>query len=100
MHVPPSPLQAVSMAYVAHRLGIEARTEATQRRHVLDLVANHQFPESLPGRTGCRSLRWDRRAVDAWFDDRLPPALKDHLEGGAADLVLHDLTTRAERIAA
>jgi predicted DNA-binding transcriptional regulator AlpA len=100
MHVPPSPLQAVTMAYVARRLGIHERTEATQRRHILDLVANHAFPSSLPGRLGCRSLRWDRRAVDAWFDGLLPPQLQDHFESSAAALTLADLAARAEAIAA
>lgn len=100
MHVPPSPLQAIDMAYVAFRLGIREKTEATQRRHILDLVANHGFPSSLPGRLGCRSLRWDRRAVDAWFDGLLPPQARDHLEDSAAAIVLADLTARAEAIAA
>lgn len=100
MHVSPSPLQAVNMAYVAHRLGISARTEATQRRHILDLVGNHGFPASLPGRIGCRSLRWDRRAVDAWFDSLLPPQVRDRIESSAADLALAELEARAEAIAA
>ena len=84
MHIlSPPALQPVGLAYIAHRRGA---TLAATRRALDWLITHNGMPGPLPvapGRTAKSSLaRWDKRAIDAWFDQMIPA----HLQGGVVAL--------------
>ncbi len=64
--------QAVSLFYIGHRLGHPGRTERWLRARVDWLTSHYDFPAPLPA-PRASERRYSRRAVDAWFDRRLPP---------------------------
>lgn len=74
MPIPTDP--PVALAYVAHRRGASL---AATRRALPWLISVKGFPPPLPleGRSVASArARWDRRAVDAWFDLQIPEHLR------------------------
>lgn len=73
---------------VARRLGARGEVQALVRQ-LRVLIRIERFPAPLPGVRGTATLtgeaavrataRWDRRAVDAWFDGLLPPGAREAL---------------------
>lgn len=73
----------VSLWYIATRAGVSDRSGNWVVNYVRLLIANEAFPKPLPyfgfnekkrQGVGLHS-RWNRVAVDAWFDGFLPPQL-------------------------
>ncbi len=67
--------------YVQRRGGWHQLTGPRLVKHVAQLVAAHDFPTPYPSRRGGAvttdvvvASTWPRVAVDAWFDNFLPPA--------------------------
>lgn len=73
----------VSLWYVAKRAGFSNRSVVWLINYVRLLIANDHFPTPLPyygfnkrKRQGIGlHSRWNRTAVDAWFDGFIPPHL-------------------------
>jgi hypothetical protein len=73
----------VSLWYIATRAGVSDKSGNWILNYVRLLVANEDFPKPLPyyglnekKRQGLTlHSRWNRVAVDAWFDGFLPPRL-------------------------
>lgn len=70
----------VGLGYIMHHSGQEGHGLRWQLAYVEALIANDGFPVPLPlyrqGRpvAGVKlASRWQRIAVDKWFEDRLPP---------------------------
>lgn len=85
--------------------GTRPRTLTWQLNYLRDLIANADFPTPLPLRirergSGTirltdqvqRASRWQRRAVDQWFDDQLPPgaAAADTAERRAGETIMDE----------
>lgn len=70
---------------LAVQLGINGKTSAYQVGYVRALIEQQNFPEPLPRYIHSRHIhitgaaavapaaQWQKAAVDAWFDGRLPP---------------------------
>lgn len=98
---------AVGLFYIARRLGKETRTVGWLCTYVQALVEHHGFPTPFPHmRKGDISLRvtgkatWDRRGVDAWFDDRLPSHLAVVYDNSENARYAAELDRRAGNLAA
>jgi hypothetical protein len=73
----------VSLWYIARRAGFSNRSGAWMVNYVRQLIARDHFPAPLPyyglnerKREGLGlHSRWNRLAVDAWFDGFIPPHL-------------------------
>lgn len=68
---------------VAGRLGQANRSVPFLRRTIDALIATKDFPAPFPTVRGATIIdtvtadsRWPLAAVDAWFDDRLPPSAR------------------------
>ena len=68
------------------------------------LIANHGFPPPVPG----LGFTWDKKAIDLWFDQKIPEDLRDQGSGGGdqpanvvniQDELDRRLNERAERLA-
>ena len=93
-------LPPLSFAAVAHRLGITARSLPWQQKHVRYLIESHDFPEPLPSRAWrVRSMQWDARAVDHWFDERLDRSALQFAEAQQREAAAGLLDARAEALA-
>jgi predicted DNA-binding transcriptional regulator AlpA len=91
----PADLQAVSLAYVAARLGVSL---STARRRVAWLSARHGFPAPLPA-PGLRSPRWLRVGVDGWFARQAPRDALLAAQGAALHGWSATLAARAAQLA-
>lgn len=90
---------AISLAAVAHRLGVDARPRGWQQRHLRWLMAGHGFPPPLPCQSARPSAwRWDSRAVDAWFDARAGNAAVAAADAQAKALAADLLDARASAL--
>lgn len=65
--------EGVTLFYIGHRLGHAGRTERWLRGRVDWLTQHANFPAPLPS-PKATERRYSRRAVDEWFDARLPPS--------------------------
>jgi hypothetical protein len=96
----------VDLVWIARKLGLVDATARTIIKHVRALAAGSGFP--LPKRprfvkgqriTGpdCIDARsiWDRDAVEAWFEDDLPPAGAAALAAARRSTVAVELDRRA-----
>jgi hypothetical protein len=101
--------RSCSLWYIAGRLGQRERSERWIADQVAQLVELESFPPPLPlfsvskrrrvaGITGAR--RWNRDAVDAWFDGLIPPGLVAAIETRTAALHAATLDARAAELAA
>ena len=62
----------VTLFYIGLRLGHTGRSEKWLRTRIEWLTQQANFPAPLPSPKP-KERRYSRRAVDQWFDDRLPP---------------------------
>lgn len=89
----------LSFAAVAHRLGIGQRPRTWQMRHIRWLIDTHEFPSPLPSpRFIARTLYWDARAIDCWFDDRIGTAA-DREDAAIVRAAATMMDTRATELA-
>lgn len=84
---------AVSLFYIGHRLGHSGRSERWLRQRVDWLTEHVSFPAPLPS-PRATERRYSRRAVDAWFESRLPPGAA----GGDASPMAALLDARAANL--
>lgn len=98
----------VSLWYIANRAGCSNRSGAWIVNYVRLLIANDHFPPPLPyyglnarKRQGLGlHSRWNRVAVDAWFDGFIPPHLVPVANDREATRDAHLLDQRADELAA
>lgn len=98
----------VSLWYIATRAGVSDRSANWLLNYVRLLIANEHFPAPLPyyglnekRRRGINNhSRWNRVAVDAWFDGFLPPHLVTVVEDRRAEIEAHLLDQRAGALGA
>jgi hypothetical protein len=97
----------VSLWYIATRAGVSDKSGNWVLNYVRLLIANEDFPKPLPyfglnakRRTGIHAhSRWNRVAVDAWFDGFLPPQLVSVAEDRRTANDAHILDQRAGELA-
>ncbi|SFR86776.1 hypothetical protein [Sphingomonas jatrophae] len=92
--LPPRPALTYGMGTIARRLGCDQRSHNWQVNYLRQLIKLEGFPAPLPHPRGTKLLvgaeavgthaRWQRIAVDAWFDGQLPPGALEALTPGAA----------------
>ena len=99
------PAQTYGVEDIARRLGQQDHTPRWHARFVSRLVETQQFPQPFPTMIGERLItethprsRWSRVAVDAWFDDRLPPDAGAALDRAAEAEAVRNMDARAEAI--
>jgi hypothetical protein len=102
------PHGGVSLWYIATRAGVSGRSPEWILNYVKQLEANEHFPAPLPyyGLNGRKRSgltihsRWNRVAVDAWFDGFIPPHLVAASEERRGANDAHILDQRADELAA
>lgn len=103
--------RSCSLFYIARRLGYGERSEGWLVSYVDCLISHEGFPPPLPlyrvtggSRRKVDRLggghRWNRDAVDAWFDGTIPPKLAAVVEDGLAARYAAQLDARAAALGA
>jgi hypothetical protein len=103
--------QSCSLWYIAGRLGYREKAETWLVAYVSELIAGDGFPPPLPLYRALHSVRpvrldkvtashrWNRDAVDAWFDGTIPPPLVEARNDNVAARFAAQLDARANAIA-
>lgn len=96
--------QTFDLHTVAARFGQQVRTPRWQITYLQRLVDNYNFPKPLPLMVADRMVddvrrlsKWDRNAVNAWFEDRAPTT-DGPGDPAARRMAEKDMDARAEKL--